>query len=140
MVKKIYCILLVVLTIGLSACAKNFKYEYDKMIKEVEKIEIVFVNQFYPEKDIELLKDLDETEMKECLFELSKFNFKELYGAPSNIKHYCIKIYYINGDYEFVSNKTAQKLNSSNSFVYQKNINFDDIENFISNYVDILEK
>lgn len=113
--KKTSCILLICLSLCLTfvSCAKTFYYE---LKDEVEKIEIINIQEFYPDRNYVLLKTLSEEEMDELLLELSKIEFTYSMGPPNTSPEgLCLKLNCKNGEFMYINYNTSIKFNNENS-------------------------
>ena len=94
-------ILVFIILILCVSCNDTFRYEYDKMVKTVEKIELVKVDSL-TDNEI-LLKVLNEEEKISILSDLSEIEFTyPWFGDPPDVGGLCIKFYYINNEIELL--------------------------------------
>lgn len=107
--KKVYNLIFIVLIFLLTCCRSDYKYDCDKLVNNVEKIEIIELN--YPQSEYEatILYTLDSDENNELLSDLSKIKVEYPFGDPPTMDGYSKRIFYKNQEYEVISRRGTKR-------------------------------
>ncbi|MDR2970438.1 MAG: hypothetical protein LBU83_00710 [Bacteroidales bacterium] len=97
-----------------SNCSVAYYFDYFKMIRDVERIEIINIDG----ADVTVLEVLDN-DRGTLLSRLEKVRFTRFVGGTwnDNPQGLTIKIYHRNSDYSFINHNTSTRFNKDNEFV-----------------------
>jgi len=106
------------------------------MSESVSKIEMVYF-PYLNGQEIKVLRELTPEEMDEFLLAFSSIKFRLAVGKPDAITGYTIKIYYENGDYEFISRSKNYKYDENDVKIASRHITYKrkELEKIASRYV-----
>jgi hypothetical protein len=141
--EKKYVLFLICLLLGLFlfGCSQPYYYSYDEQKDQIEKIEIIDIQEFYPDKKYDLLKTLSEEEMDELLSELSNIEFIYGMGPPNTSPEgFCLKLYYKNGEIGYINYNTSIKFNAEGSRrIFEKKLQCpeDNFNDLLSKYIEL---
>lgn len=98
--KKVAVALVILLTL-ISLCGCKYRFDYEELVKNVQKIEIIEYNSETEEE--KLLTTIAESVQKELLLDLSELDYSYFYGPPKWPDGRCIKLIYTNDSFEIIS-------------------------------------
>jgi hypothetical protein len=114
----------------ISSCAISYDFDSDELSNEIIKVEIInlfdYQGNLYPddEKEYELLVTLNDELKDRFIEDFSMLEFKKYYGPPNmSPKGKCIKFYYDDESYAFITNYTYIRFNKDgSSYVSTQNL------------------
>lgn len=98
--KKVAVALVILLTL-ISLCGCKYRFDYEELVKNVQKIEIIDYDSF--SKEEKLLTIISKSDHNQFLLDLSQIEYNYFLGDPPTVKGYCIKLIYPNDDYEIIT-------------------------------------
>ena len=97
----IYLSIVFILAIILTGCVHSFYFEYDELVQDMEKAEIINLDKNYTiDTDIEIISTLTYDETLQLLSELSRIEYKDTPigpGVPPSPMGHCIRVWYSDG-------------------------------------------
>ena len=120
MMKKRFCILLSLIAILLFcvstySCFLEHYYDYNDLIENVEKVEIINITDGRKE----VLKALSEEEMEEFFQDLSEIKYTTIaYGSKPEVSGIAVELYYKNGETEVFN--WARRTSTCNKYEFAK--------------------
>ena len=117
--KKVAVVLILLLTL-VSLCGCKYRFDYEELVKNVQKIEIIEYNSETEEE--KLLTTIAESVQKELLLDLSELDYSYFYGPPARPDGRCIKLIYYNDSFEIVSwyGTTKNRLINCNQISFEE--------------------
>ena len=94
--KVLLFLICAVVTFSFSGCNNSFYYTYEELSAQAEKVEIVEIKNFSSSScEIIVIKELDEEEKEQLLYDLSKikFHFSAVFTSPMYPHGTCVRIY-----------------------------------------------
>lgn len=103
--KVVIIILSVLLTviagITFSGC-KVYHWKIEKNIEEIECIEIIYINDFY-NNDYDLICEISDKQFSEIVKDIENLEAKKYAGSLTNPHNKTVRITFVNGDYDLIS-------------------------------------
>jgi hypothetical protein len=132
--KKFICLLFIVILTG--CMASDFNYELNTLKEEVISAEIVEVaDEVDKEIEINSINIIGDNDLEEMLTDLSNIQFIWTKGRPQRAKGLCLKLNYINEEYELICADIVIRFNNENNQIHHKDIyNPKGFDEFISKY------
>ena len=138
--KKLVSFILLLLCIFIFVgCSQPYYYSFEESMDKIEKVEILYINQFYPTEDIEIVKVLNNEEKVTLLTELSLIEFTYAMGPPNDRPQgICLRLYYNNQDIFYLNFNTSIMYYFDGRFGVRRIYCPEEVFNeLISKYVDI---
>ncbi len=142
--KKTICILVSILIISIMviSCSiyKDFPYDYNELLENVQEINIVDVERdgYDGELNISILEEVDKNDYNDFLLSLSNITYESgILMHPHNVTGVSIMLIYdsINHNYDLVGTRAIEKFENNIKTIHMNmGCNSDEFNNLINKY------